>query len=95
MNIIEEYAQIQRTINKLTALKKPVNPKMQKRQIEILQQLDDELLNSKQENINIYIVRIRYNAMMKTFSEKLGLPIEKYVNNINLLTRKLGIPNES
>ena len=82
MNLIEEYARIQRHINKLTDMNKPVNPKMRQRQIQILQQLDDEFVKSKEENIEVYKVRIRYNSMMKFFSEQLGLPVDKYVENI-------------
>lgn len=93
MNLIEEYARIQRHINKLTDMNKPVNPQMRQRQIQILQQLDDEFVKSKEENIEVYKVRIRYNSMMKFFSEQLGLPVDKYVENIKLLSRKMGIPD--
>jgi len=88
MDIKREYALIQKEINKLTEMKKPYNPNMRKRQIQILQQLDDEFVKS--ENIKAYTIRIRFNSMMKFFAEELGLPVEKYVENLKLLSRKMG-----
>lgn len=93
--LITEYAQIQTKINQLTDAKLDINKSLRIRQIEILQQLDDEFIKSGTENIEVYKVRIRYNSMLKFLSEELGLPVNKYVENLKLLTRKMGIPDEN
>lgn len=90
--LIKEYGVIQRKVNELVGLQKPVNPDLRKRQIQILKQLDDEFVKSGDENIEIYKVRIRYNAMLKYISEELGLPIDKYIENIKELSSKMGVP---
>jgi len=94
MNLIKEYGQIQTSINKLVNSKKPVNPDMFKRQMQILEQLDDKFVKEGHENIQVYTVRIRYNSMLEYLAKKLNLPTDKYVENINLLYRKMGISEE-
>ena len=93
-NLIQEYGNIQRHVNQLTELKKPVDPKLRQRQIKILQQLDDEFVKEGQENLAVYQVRLRYNSMLKYLSEELGLPIEKYIQNIKELSSKMGVPED-
>lgn len=92
MDLIKEYEIIQTNINKLTRMNTPVDRNMRIRQIQILEQLDDEFVKEGKENIAVYKVRLRYNAMLKYISDELGLPVKKYVENIKLLTRKMGIP---
>ncbi len=92
MDLIKEYAVIQTNINKLLDRKMPVDRNMRTRQIQILEQLDDEFVKSGKENIVVYKARLQYNALLKYISEELGLPVEKYVENIRSLTRKMGIP---
>ena len=92
MDLVKEYAIIQTNINKLISCNKPVDRSMRQRQIQILEQLDDEFVKKGDENTAVYKVRLRYNAMLKYYAEELGLPIKKYIENIKLLTRKMGIP---
>lgn len=92
MNLVHEYSIIQTKINNLTAQNLPVDRTMRIRQVQILEQLDDEIIKQGKENIAVYKVRLRYNAMLKYISEELGLPVKKYIENIKLLTRKMGIP---
>ncbi len=94
MNLIKEYGQIQTTINNLVNSNKPVSPNMYKRQIQILEQLDDKFVKEGKENIKVYTVRIRYNSMLEYLAKKLNLPTDKYSENIKLLYRKMGIPEE-
>lgn len=93
-NLIDEYGLIQKKVNNLMDMKKPVNPQLRKRQIQILEQLDDEFVKSGDENIAVYTVRIRYNSMLKYLSEQLGLPIDKYIQNIKDLSSKMGVPED-
>ncbi len=93
-DLIQEYGKIQRHVNNLMDLNKPVDPRLRKRQIKILEQLDDEFVKEGQENIAVYQVRLRYNSMLKYLSEQLGLPIEKYIQNIKDLSSKMGIPED-
>ena len=65
MDLIKEYEIIQTNINKLTRMNTPVDRNMRIRQIQILEQLDDEFVKEGKENIAVYKVRLRYNAMLK------------------------------
>ena len=94
MDLRKEYEMIQTNINKLIDNNKPIDRSLRNRQIQILEQLDDEFVKSGQENIMVYKARLQYNALLKYFSEELGLPINKYVENIKQLTRKMGIPED-
>ena len=90
MDLIKEYEIIQTNINKLTRMNTPVDRNMRIRQIQILEQLDDEFVKEGKENIAVYKVRLRYNAMLKYISDELGLPVKKYVENIKYLPVKWG-----
>ncbi len=92
--LISEYGAIQRKVNQLMDANMPVNKKLRQRQIQILQQLDDEFVKSGDENIAVYQVRIRYNSMLKYLCEELGLPIDKYIANLKELSSKMGIPQD-
>lgn len=92
MDLIKEYAVIQKKINNLTSCNKPINPDLYRKQLQIVETLDDQFIKSGEENIEIYKVRIRYNVMMKYFAEKLGLSVDKYNAKIAELSRKMGIP---
>ena len=59
-----------------------------------MEQLDDEFVKSGNETIEVHKARLQYNALLKYFSEELGLPIQKYINNIRSISRKMGIPEE-
>ena len=92
MDLTEEYAKIQKHINHLTDRHEEIDPKLYKRQLQIVSTLDKEVPNSDLDEINMCLLRLRYNAMMKYFSEKLQLPTEKYENTIEELSRIMGIP---
>jgi len=94
MNLHKEYEIIQTKINQLEDLKKPVDRQLRMRQIQILETLDDEFVKSGNESIDVNLVRIRYNSMLKYLAEKLGLPIEKYIENLKQLAKKMGIDFE-
>ena len=91
MNLYKEYEILQTKINKLEDLKKPVDRQLRIRQMQILETLDDEFVKSGKESIDVDLVRIRYNSMLKYLAEKLGLPIEKYIENLKQLAQKMGI----
>lgn len=93
MDLIKEYAIIQKKINNLTSSNKTVNADLYRKQLQIVETLDDQFVKSGEENIEIYKVRIRYNVMMKYFAEKLGLAVDKYNAKIAELSRKMGIPD--
>jgi len=94
MDLFKEYAIIQTNINKMLESKQPIDRSLRTRQIQILEQLDDEFVKQGQENIAVYKARLQYNALLKYFSEELGLPVEKYIENIRSLSRKMGVPDE-
>ena len=91
MNLYKEYEIIQTKINQLTDLKKPIDRNLRIRQIQILETLDDEFVKSGKDTVDVCLVRIRYNSMLKYFAEKLGLPVEKYIENLKHLSSKMGI----
>ena len=89
MDLKEEYKIIQTKINELIDLNKPIEKKLYLRQIEILEQLDKKLENNSPENILDFFTRYRYNFQLKYVAEKLNLPIEKYDENLKILTLKI------
>lgn len=89
MDLKEEYKIIQTKINELIDLNKPIEKRLYLRQIEILEQLDEKLENNSPENILDFFTRYRYNLQLKYVAEKLNLPIEKYDENLKILTSKI------
>ena len=89
MDLKEEYKIIQTKINELIDLNKPIEKKLYLRQIEILEQLDKKLEKNSPENILDFFTRYRYNLQLKYVAEKLNLPIEKYDENLKILTLKI------
>ena len=94
MNLYKEYELIQTQINQLEDLKKPVDRALRIRQMQILETLDDEFVKSGKESIDVDLVRIRYNSMLQYLAEKLGLPVEKYIENLKQLAQRMGISFE-
>lgn len=87
----QEYSTVVTELNKLRAAKQPLKRGLIEKQCKILEQIDDEYVKSGNENIEDYTARIRVNSILKYWSEKLGLPTDKYVANIDNMEVKMGI----
>lgn len=81
---------LQQQIKNCIQTKQPFD-KYVKRQIQLVEQVEDEFVKNAGENIDDYLMQIGYNSQLKTLAEKIGTSTEKYVNKIKELTLKLGI----
>lgn len=90
MDVKKEYDILQQQVKKCIQTKQPYDNYV-KRQIQIVEQVEDEFVKNAGENIDDYLMQIGYNSQLKSLAEKIGASTEKYVNKIKELTLKLGI----
>ena len=89
MNLIENYNAIQKKIDICIKHKKPVPQEFYREQFVLLTQINDTFEKEAIEDISCYERGLRYNVLLKRIADKIGKPVEKYVEKIKDYAFKL------